>query len=41
MTVVELASYHVPEDPASPAPAEGYVVPFTTFYERGFGVTSH
>jgi hypothetical protein len=41
MTVVELVTYCVPEDPASPAPAEGYVVTFAAFYERGFGVPSH
>jgi hypothetical protein len=37
----EHATYHMPEDPASPMPAEGYIVAFTTFYEQGFGVRSH
>jgi hypothetical protein len=41
MTAVELATCHVPEDPASRAPAGGYVVACTTFYEWGFGVPSH
>jgi hypothetical protein len=31
--VVELATYRVPEDPASPAPVGGYVVACTAFYE--------
>jgi hypothetical protein len=39
--VVELKTCHVPEDPASPAPAEGYMLSFTVFYERGFDVPSH
>jgi hypothetical protein len=38
MTMVELASCHVPKDPASPAPVGGYVIVCTAFYERGFGV---
>jgi hypothetical protein len=33
MTVVELAVCHVPEDPAFPSHAEGYVVSFMAFYE--------
>jgi hypothetical protein len=37
MTVVELATCHVPADPASPAPVVGYVVACSAFYERGFG----
>jgi hypothetical protein len=41
MMAVELAICHVAEDPASPVPTEGYVVAFTTFYERVFGVPSH
>jgi hypothetical protein len=41
MTVVELATCHVPEDPASPMPMGGYVVAYSTFYERGFDVPSH
>jgi hypothetical protein len=41
MMVVELATCRVPEDPASPAPAGGYIVACTVFYERGFGVSSH
>jgi hypothetical protein len=39
--VVELATYHMSEDPASPMPTEGYVMAFTTFYEQGFSVRSH
>jgi hypothetical protein len=38
---VELVTCRVPMDPVSPMPAEGYVVSFMTFYERGFGVPSH
>jgi hypothetical protein len=41
MSVAELESYRVPEDPAFPAPAEGYVVSFTSFYKRGFSVPPH
>jgi hypothetical protein len=41
MTVAELVTCHVPEDPASPALAKGYVVSFVAFYERGFSVPSH
>jgi hypothetical protein len=29
----ELATCRVPEDPAFPTPAEGYVVTFVEFYE--------
>jgi hypothetical protein len=41
MTATELATRCVPEDPASPALAGGYVVACVEFYERGFGVLSH
>jgi hypothetical protein len=41
MTAVELANYRVPEDPASPVVAEGYMVAFAVFYERGFRVPSY
>jgi hypothetical protein len=43
MTAAELATCHVPEDPASlvPAGGGGYVVVCTMFYERGFVVPSH
>jgi hypothetical protein len=41
MTAMELATYLVPEDPASPTPAGGYIVACMTFYERGFSVPSH
>jgi hypothetical protein len=41
MIAAELATYHVPEDSASPTPTGGYVVSCTTFYEQGFGVPSH
>jgi hypothetical protein len=39
MTAMELTAYHVHEDPAFPIPAEGCVVAFVAFYERGFSVT--
>jgi hypothetical protein len=41
MTTVELATCHVSEVLACPVLAEGYVVAFMAFYERGFGVPSH
>jgi hypothetical protein len=41
MMVVELVTCRLPENPTSPAPAKGYVVAFTVFYERGFNVPSH
>jgi hypothetical protein len=41
LTVAELVTYRVSEDPASPTPAEGYVVSFAAFYEWGFGVPLH
>jgi hypothetical protein len=41
MTAVELATYHVSEDPASLAPTGGYMVAYMAFYERGFGVPPH
>jgi hypothetical protein len=41
MTAVELATCHVHRDPISPAPVEGYMVAFMTFYEWGFDVPSH
>jgi hypothetical protein len=41
MAATELTTCHVPEDPTSPVLAEGYVVAFMAFYDRGFGVLSH
>jgi hypothetical protein len=41
MMAVELMTYHMPEDPASPVQAGGYIVAFMVFYGRGFGVPSH
>jgi hypothetical protein len=41
MAAAELEACRVPEDPAFPAPVEGYVVSFVTFYERGFGMPPH
>jgi hypothetical protein len=41
MVVVELEACHLPEDPAFPAPADGYVVSFVAFYEWGFGTPPH
>jgi hypothetical protein len=41
MAAAELEACRVLEDPAFPAPAEGYVVSFVAFYERGFGMSPH
>jgi hypothetical protein len=41
MTTVELATCHVLEDHASPAPSRGYVVACVACYKRGFGGPSH
>jgi hypothetical protein len=41
MMVVELMTWHVLEDPKSPAPVEGYMVSFVVFYEQGFDVSLH
>jgi hypothetical protein len=41
MTVAELMTCRVPEDPASPVLVGGYVVACMVFYEWGFGVPSH
>jgi hypothetical protein len=41
MTTAELATFHVPEDPASPVLARGYIMASMVFYEWGFGVPSH
>jgi hypothetical protein len=41
MTVVELATYRVPEDLMSLPPTMGYVVAFIAFYEQGFSVLSY
>jgi hypothetical protein len=41
MAVVELEACRVPEDPTFPAPVEGYVVSFVSFYERGFDTPRH
>jgi hypothetical protein len=41
MTTIELATCHVPEDPASPVLAGGGGDTSSLFYERGFGVPSH
>jgi hypothetical protein len=41
MTAMRLVTCHVPEDPVSPTPVEGYVVSFMVFYELGFSVMSH
>jgi hypothetical protein len=37
----KLATYHKPEDAASPAPVEGYMVSFMTFYEWEFSMPPH
>jgi hypothetical protein len=41
MMAMELVACLVPEDPAFPAPVEGYVVTFVAFYKRGFGTPSY
>jgi hypothetical protein len=41
MSGVKLKPYRVPVDPAFPMPAEGDVVSFTAFFDRGFSVPSH
>jgi hypothetical protein len=41
ITVVELATCHVPEDPASLVLVGGYIVACAVSYERGFGVKLH
>jgi hypothetical protein len=41
ITTVELATYRVPEHPASPTLAGGYIVACAEFYEREFGVPPH
>jgi hypothetical protein len=41
MTAAEIAICRLPNDPASPVPAGGYVVAYAAFYERGFDVPSH
>jgi hypothetical protein len=41
MTALELTASCVPEDPAFPAPVEGYVVTFLTFYEWEFDAPLH
>jgi hypothetical protein len=41
MTVADLATYRVTEDPASPAPVRGYIMACAEFYERRFVVPSH
>jgi hypothetical protein len=41
MMVVELTTYCIPEDPASPVQAGRYVMACMRFYERVFGVPSH
>jgi hypothetical protein len=41
MMVVDLMTCRIPEDPASPVQAGGYVVACAAFYELGFGVPSH
>jgi hypothetical protein len=41
MTAVELLTYHVPENPASPVPVGAYIVACVMVYEQGFSVPSH
>jgi hypothetical protein len=41
LIATELATSHMPEDPASTALAEGYVMDLAVLYEQGFGVPSH
>jgi hypothetical protein len=37
MAVAKLEACHMPEDPAFPAPVDGYTASFVVFYEQGFG----
>jgi hypothetical protein len=41
MLAVKLKAYRVAKDPAFPMLVEGYMVSFTTFYERGFSGPLH
>jgi hypothetical protein len=41
MSALELEACRVPVDPTFPTHVEEYVVSFTAFYERGFGVPPH
>jgi hypothetical protein len=41
MTAMELATCHMPEDPASPASTGRYIMAYVVFYERRFGVPSN
>jgi hypothetical protein len=41
MTEEGLSTCRVPEDPASPVTARGYIVACTMFYEWGFAVPAH
>jgi hypothetical protein len=41
MTVMQLATFRVPEDPASPILVGGYIMVWVVFYEPGFGMPSH
>jgi hypothetical protein len=41
MAAAELKAYRVSVDHAFSVPAEGYVVSFTAFYEREFGMPPH
>jgi hypothetical protein len=41
MSAMELEACRVSEDTAFPMHAEGYILSFTTFYERAFNVPPH
>jgi hypothetical protein len=41
VVAAELEAFQVPEDTAFPMHAKGYVVSFTTFYERGYNMPPH
>jgi hypothetical protein len=41
MMAMELVACHMPDDPAFPVPAKGYVVTFVAFHERVYGVPLH
>jgi hypothetical protein len=41
MIVAELATYHIPANPASPTSVAVYVVVCSMFYKRGFGAPTH
>jgi hypothetical protein len=41
LSAAELETYRLSEDPALTTPADGYMVSFMAFYERGFRAPPH